>query len=118
MPYFLMSALMVLSLFQEGDGPNLALTVESSIYSFEPAFVRVRVRVEPNAQNRRLTVGLVSDGFSTSSDENLAGDQARISRWLEFRDVPAGEYTAVAYLLRTNADPLTATVPVYVLSSH
>src|SRR3990167_4997924 len=65
---------------------------------FEPGVVRVRVRVVPHAVNRGVTVAAISEGFTRSSYEQLDGLQAPITRWIEWRDVPAGEYDVIAHL--------------------
>jgi len=87
---------------------KLKITVESGRILFEPAYIRLRVRVEPDPQNRALAMGIVGDSFETSSLEQLEGDRARITRWVDYKDVPAGDYTAVAQLLRV--DGTTETV--------
>lgn len=86
---------------------KLQIAVESGRISFEPAFVRLRIRVEPHPENRALAVGIVSDSFETSSFEQLDGGSAR-TRWREFRDVPAGEYAAFAHLVRSDGSEAVA----------
>ena len=80
--------------------PRVRVTVESGVYAFEPAFVRLRVTVVPDAANRALTIALISDGFETSSLEELPGEQAPRTRWVQYRDVPAGSYTVSAVVHR------------------
>jgi hypothetical protein len=81
----------------------LIVTVEGGWYKTEPAFVRLRIRVEPDKANRALAIGIESDGFSTSSAKSLDGDRAAITTWVEYRDVPAGHYVARAQVFRPGA---------------
>ena len=84
------------------DARPLAITVESGRMQFEPAYIRLRVRVEPHPDNRALAVGIVGPDFETSSLEQLDGDKAPITRWRDFKDVPAGEYQAIAHIVRVD----------------
>ena len=77
----------------------MRVSVSGRIFS-EPAYVVVKTRIEPHAGNRGLLVALISDGFSTSSFEQLAGSRAPITRWKTFKDVPAGAYEVQAALER------------------
>ena len=78
----------------------VTIVVESGYYLFEPAWIRVRVRVEPDPENRALSVAILSDSSETSSLEQLPGDKARATRWVTYKDVPAGDYEAIAYVDR------------------
>jgi hypothetical protein len=62
------------------------------------ANVRIRARIEPNPDNRRITV--VADGaaFYRSSEMQLDGEQAPKVIELWFRDVPGGDYEIYAIL--------------------
>jgi len=73
----------------------------SPAFAFAPATVRVRARIEPNADNRRLTI--VADGveFYRSSEIQIDGEQAPKTFELFLRDVPGGEYEVYAVLTDT-----------------
>lgn len=86
----------------------LRITVESARFQFEPAYIRLRIRVDPHRENRALTVGIVSANFETSTLEVLEGHRAPISRWREFKDVPAGEYEAISELVRSDGSTTLA----------
>lgn len=90
------------------------VAVVSGNFLSEPAFVRLRVRVEPDAANRVLTTEIESDDFSTSSDEDLRHG-TRPSRWVDFKNVPAGVYTARATVTRGAERPWRATAGFTVL---
>ena len=96
---------------------TLRVTVEGEHFRFEPATIRVRVTVEPDAQNRYLIMAL-NDGDVTvgRSDEELRGAAAPRTRWREFKSVPAGEYAAVAVVHRADRSELQARAAVTVLS--
>ena len=90
-----------LALSALADAPRVTVAVEGSRYQYEPATVRLRVRVVQHPDNRALTVALVSDGFERSSLEQLEGAASPLVRWIDYRDVPAGEYAVVAEVVRT-----------------
>ena len=73
----------------------------SPAFAFAPATVRVRARIEPNADNRRLTI--VADGVALyrSSEIQIDGEQAPRTFELSFRDLPGGEYQVSAVLTDT-----------------
>jgi len=93
----------------------VTVTVESGYFVFEPAWIRLRVRVEPEAENRGLTVALHGDDYDTSSYEQLDGDHAPRTRWVTFKDVPAGVYTVTAIVERAEGRPWRATAGVTVM---
>ena len=116
-PFLLLSAgiLVLLAFLHSNTGERLRIVVESGTYQFAPATVRLRIRVEPDAANRALAVGLISDGYETSSLEQLSGAQAPITRWVEYHDIPAGVYAVVATVHRPDADPWRAATAVTVV---
>jgi hypothetical protein len=77
------------------DGRDrLAMTVQPA-QSFAPSFLRVRVKIEPSAENRWLEVIADSDGFYRSSEIPLDGDRAPVTINFEFPGVPGGEYDII-----------------------
>jgi len=99
-------------------GEKVRVTVEGAIMQFEPASVRLRIRVEPDAENRALTVAVLSEGYERSSLEQLDGADAPISRWITYKGIPAGDYEAVAVVYRPNADNWRAAAVFKVLGRH
>jgi hypothetical protein len=83
------------------DGLEPLTIAVSPAFAFAPATVRVRARIEPNADNRRLTI--VADGvaFYRSSEIQIDGEQAPRTFELSFRDMPGGEYEVYAILTDT-----------------
>ena len=59
--------------------------------SFAPAAVRIRIKVEPDADNRVMEVVADSEAFYRSSTIQLDGDQAPMTTLLQFRGLPSGE---------------------------
>ena len=82
---------------------RLRIAVEGGYYQMEPAWIRVRVSVDPDAANRGLLVAAISDGFETSSYEQLEGTASPLTRWKTFKDVPAGTYALIARVDRGHA---------------
>ena len=85
----------------------VSITVEGGSYKYEPAYIRMRVRVEPDAANRELDVALWSGGERAyGSRGQLEGEKAAITRWVVYKDVQAGEYIATATVFRQGAEPV------------
>ena len=98
---FAICGLIGISVLPAGSGQPLTLAV-SPAHAFAPATVRIRARVEPNADNRMLTI--VADGpdFYRRSDVQLDGEDAPRTFELWFRDVPGGDYEVSAILTTTS----------------
>jgi hypothetical protein len=75
-------------------GDRMAMTVTPA-QGFAPSPLRVRVTIEPGAENRSLIVTADSGAFFRSSEIPLEGDRAPRTFELEFRNVPAGEYDII-----------------------
>jgi hypothetical protein len=74
----------------------------SPAIAFAPAFLRIRVRVEPQAANRTLAIAAESDGYYRRSLIELEGDNnGPRTFFVEFKNVPAGAYELSAVV--TNA---------------
>jgi hypothetical protein len=67
--------------------------------SLAPTNLSVRLRIEPDADNRVLQVVADSGGFYRSSEISLDGERSARSAVVEFRDVPSGEYEVSGVLL-------------------
>jgi uncharacterized protein (DUF58 family) len=89
---FLMSVLPV------NGGEQLRMAV-SPVQSFAPSTLRVRVRLEPHDQNRRLSVIADSADFYRSSEVQLDGEQSPKTITVEFRGVPGGSYQVSSVVL-------------------
>jgi hypothetical protein len=74
-----------------GGGDRMTMTVTPE-QGFAPSPLRVRVRIEPSAENRSLTVTADSGEFYRSSEIQLEGERAPKTIELEFRNVPEGDY--------------------------
>jgi hypothetical protein len=74
-----------------------------------PAVVTIRTRIEPNAENRTLTIVMQSGDYFRSSEVSLDGSNApRVNEWV-FRGIPAGRY-AVTASLSGASQPLASAV--------
>ena len=65
-------------------------------YYAEPATVQITIAVEPDAENRSLRVEAESERMFRSSQINLLGANEKRIHTLEFKNLPAGEYTLSA----------------------
>jgi hypothetical protein len=62
-------------------------------YFAAPATVPITVAVEPDEKNRMLVVEVDSDDYFRSSAVELDGDKEKRLHSVEFKSLPAGEYT-------------------------
>ena len=88
----------LLSVLPVNGGEQLRMAVSPSL-SFAPSTLRIRVRLEPNDQNRGLAVIADSGGFYRSSEVQLDGEQAPRTITIEFRGVPSGSYQISSVVL-------------------
>ena len=78
-------------------------------YFSAPATVPITVAVEPGAQNRMLVVEADSEDYFRSSGVELAGENEKRLHSVEFKSLPAGEYTIRAEV-RSKSDVLGSAV--------
>jgi hypothetical protein len=71
-------------------------------YFAAPATVPITVAVEPAAQNRMLVVEADSEQYFRSSAVELAGEKEKRLHSVEFKSLPAGQYTLRAQVLSKN----------------
>lgn len=92
------TALLLLSLLAlAGNTPHRSVSVRvSPLVSLAPASIRVRVTVEPFADQRVLRVDVEGEDFSRASEMPLEGLQAARSRWIDYAGIPAGQYQFMA----------------------
>jgi hypothetical protein len=81
-----------------GPTERLTLTV-SPVSSFAPANLVVRVHVTPDSANRALEVIAESSDYLRSSRIQLDGEDAPKTVTLEFRSLPAGDYSVRGALI-------------------
>jgi hypothetical protein len=77
---------------------GITMTV-SPRQSVAPTNLNVRLRFEPDADNRVLQVVADSGGFYRSSEISLDGERSARSAVVEFRNVPSGQYEVYGVLL-------------------
>jgi hypothetical protein len=99
--------LMLTVLAVNGDS-RLSLVVSPAI-SFAPATLRVQVKLDRNADNRRLTVVAESEDYYRSSEVQLDGDRAPARIVIDFRSVPSGDYQVIGVLMDGRGHQLAAT---------
>src|SRR5688500_8695467 len=68
-------------------------------YFSAPATVPITIAVEPGAQNRMLVVEVDSEDYFRSSGVELDGEKEKRLHSVEFKSLPAGEYTLRAQVL-------------------
>jgi hypothetical protein len=70
----------------------------SPIVAFAGADLRVVVRVQPDAGNRRLQLSVDAPTFYASTERQLDGVQGARAHTFNVRELPAGDYQIVATL--------------------
>jgi hypothetical protein len=83
------------------DAGEWMTMVVSPQQSFGPTNLTIRVRLEPNAENRILEVVTDSPEFYSSSQIQLDGERAPRTIVVQFRSVPSGEYEVSGSLLNS-----------------
>jgi hypothetical protein len=79
-----------------GDANDIVELRLRGRYYAEPATVQITVAVEPDAVNRTLRVEADSERMFRSSEITLSGAGEKRIHTLEFKNLPAGEYTLSA----------------------
>jgi hypothetical protein len=78
-------------------------------YYAEPATVQITIAVEPDAVNRALRVEAESERMFRSSEITLEGAREKRIHTLEFKNLPAGEYTLSAAVFTSDEMRAVAT---------
>ena len=79
-----------------GDADDIVEIRLRGRYYAEPATVQITIAVEPDAVNRALRVEAESERMFRSSEITLAGANEKRIHTLEFKNLPAGDYTLSA----------------------
>jgi hypothetical protein len=67
-----------------------------------PATVKFKIQIQPNPENRFAWLILDAASFYRSTRWELNGprEEERVTWWVEFKDLPAGEYLVLAVVKR------------------
>jgi len=87
---------------------RVAIHVSPAV-AMEPALLTIRTSIEPNENNRKLSVTIDSDAYTSSSDIPLEGRNAARLNVMEIRDVPSGLYEVRA-VVSGSTGPLAETM--------
>lgn len=88
---------------------NQSLTmVVSPAQSLAPATLTIRLRIEPNDDNRALVVTADSGDFYRSSQIPLEGTRAPRTVFVEFPSLPGGNYEVRGTLTDTTGHPVAS----------
>jgi len=103
----LLVVLMMGSTTSAGSRDRLGISV-SPVIGIEPAFVKVQVTIEADANNRRLEVAAESPDYRRSSEISLDGSRAPRVNIFEFPALPAGTYEVTSTLTDQRGDGISA----------
>jgi hypothetical protein len=96
------------------DDPPLTMTLSTHVAT-EPAQVFVRVRVEPDARSRELSIEWWSqEGIGGSHSKSLNGEQERPRHEYTIKRMEAGEYLVTARVFRDDGSQLKQETKVIV----
>ena len=101
---WLLLVMAVMGLQKSARLAPVAIVVEYGTILPHDATARLRVTIDPQKLNRGLWVAIESTGYASAHYEQLAGAQAPKTRWVEFADLPDGNYTAWARLLKERGE--------------
>lgn len=77
-------------------------------FQFAPGHIRLTLTIEPDAANRSYC--LFWEGSNSGSQcRDLDGDREPRTRWVEFRDQPAGAYVAVLTVAKSDSSQVRST---------
>ena len=88
-----LTALIAIAGATRGDTRDVVEIRLHGRYFIEPATVRILVAVEPDAENRALLIEADGDTMYRSSELTLSGANEKRLHNVEFRNLPAGNYT-------------------------
>ena len=72
--------------------------------AFAPADLNIRIRVEPDANNRAMAVIADSETYYRSSTVELDGDRAPATTNVRFRSLPPGEYEVTVSVIAAGSE--------------
>jgi hypothetical protein len=97
---------------------SVSIQVSPSV-SFAPADLRIRTSVEPDADNRAITIVADSESFYRASAIQLDGDRSPKTTVLTFHSLPPGEYNVTAVVIGADGkERALAHARVEVIASH
>jgi len=97
-----LTGLLALAGATHGDARDVVEIRLHGRYFIEPATVRILVAVEPDAENRALLIEADGDQMYRSSELTLTGASEKRLHNIEFRNLPAGNYTLRAQVRSSN----------------
>ena len=92
-----------------GDADDIVEMRLRGRYYAEPATVQITIAVQPDAVNRALRVEAESEHMFRSSEITLSGAGEKRIHTLEFKNLPAGDYTLSAQVYSSSEMRAVAT---------
>lgn len=97
-----------------GHGREIVEILLRGRYFVEPATVLITVAVEPDAENRALRIEADGDSLFRASELTLTGASDKRIHRVEFKNLPAGNYTLRAEVLSPHGVRAMAEQPLVV----
>ena len=83
----------------------------------EHQYLRYQIQIDPQSENAALVVAAVDGDVVRSTREQLDGESAPRTRWIEWKHgLPAGEYTVVAVLFNSSREVARASTELSVMA--
>jgi hypothetical protein len=95
----LLFSMLVVPTARGEEPPSVRVTPQ---FCLEGCDIRVTVRIQPDAQNRLLTIEADSAVYFRSSEIQLSGDSAPLLHTLMLHSPPSGRYVVRATIVRAN----------------
>lgn len=115
--WMFLTAALISAVAVRGDATDVVEIRLRGRYFIEPATVQIIVAVEPDASNRTLRIQADSDHMFRASDFALSGADEKRLHTVEFKNLPAGNYTLRAEVLSSDAVRGLAEQPLVVTGS-
>lgn len=82
-------------------------------FSHAPAYVRVSLIIERHPDNRQACMAIEGENYSRSSCWDHVGDGARYQTVIDYKDLPAGHYSAQGMVLRVGGKEFRTRVETF-----
>lgn len=88
----------------------VAVVVEHGPVLPHDAVARLRVTITPSSHNRGAWVAIEADGYAGAHYEQLDAASPK-TRWVEFKDLPDGDYTAWVRVMHDQGSDTSVSTP-------
>ena len=97
--------------------PSRVSIVRPVRFAQENQYLRYQIQIDPQSENALLVVAAVDGDVVRRSREDLDGENAPRTRWIEWKHgLPAGEYTVLAIVYNSSREVARASAELSVMA--